>query len=117
MAEPTTSIAFHEDLHYAHFGDARLTGRLKIVASALASNASLSFPDACATEAEVQGLYRLMNNPRVTFDGILAPHHAATAARCDELGVARVIHDKRASLSTTVARSAPTSIRRRCLSM
>lgn len=93
MADPTTGISFHDDLQFASLSDARLNARLMRVAVALAARPVESFPDAFATEAEVQAFYRLMNNERVTFDNIVAPHHAATAARCSEHTWVRLIHD------------------------
>jgi hypothetical protein len=92
MDEPTTA-SFIDDLRVAYFGDARLTRRLGLIASAIAAKPSASLPVAMGTEASLEGTYRFLNNRRVTFDEILAPHAAATAARAGEHAVVRLIHD------------------------
>ena len=93
MTNATIAASFLDDFTYTYFGDARLTNRLCKVAAALACDPTATLPESCATEADVEGMYRLLNNERVTFDAILAPHHAATAARCGDYPVVRLIHD------------------------
>jgi hypothetical protein len=77
----------------ADLGDARLNQRLGQVGPALARNPGASFPVAMETEAALEALYRLLNNPRVKPEGILAPHIAQTRARCQEAGPVLVAHD------------------------
>ena len=93
MTNATIAASFLDDFTYTYFGDARLTNRLCKVAAALACDPTATLPESCATEADVEGMYRLLNNERMTFDAILAPHHAATAARCGDYPVVRLIHD------------------------
>ena len=46
-----------------------------------------------ARDAELEGVYRFLRNPRVTADEILAPHYEATAARASELSTVLLVHD------------------------
>jgi len=82
-----------DELELVALGDARLNERAKKVARALASQPEAGFPHALATEAELEGFYRLLANEKVTPDKLLAPHIDATIARmrCDDFTL--VVHD------------------------
>jgi hypothetical protein len=89
----SSAVSFVDDLSLADFGDARLTKRLVSIVGRIAAEPSASLPQAMATEAELEGAYRFLNNGRVIADDILAPHFAATAARATEHAIVRLIHD------------------------
>jgi len=74
-------------------GDGRLNYRTRRVAGALAKDPELGFPEALATEAELEGFYRLLRNEKVTAEKLLAPHAKATVGMLIEHGTALVIHD------------------------
>ena len=52
-----------------------------------------SFPDQVKDDAELEALYRFVNNERVTFEALLAPHILATGARASAAGEILVLHD------------------------
>lgn len=81
-----------EEFAEAEFGDARLTARLAVVAEAVAASPGASFPQLARTEGELEGVYRFLNNERVSPKGILAPHIAATRERIGMSDVL-VVHD------------------------
>ena len=60
--------------------DARLHARLVQVAATLGAKPLDSFPQACANWAEAKGAYRLVENERVTFEGIQRGTGAAGAS-------------------------------------
>ena len=84
---------YGDDLEWASFGDTRLSERLRAIESAVRALPAVSLPTALKTESALEGAYRFLNNPRVTPDDILAPHHAATAARAQEYAQVRLLHD------------------------
>src|SRR5665647_609307 len=81
------------ELGEADLGDPRLTRRLHRVAGLLAKKPGESFPDALGGEAELEALYRLLGNERVTPHAILAPHVERTSQRCDDVGRPLAIFD------------------------
>ena len=54
---------------------------------------SAPLPVAMGTSAELEGAYRIINNPHVTFDALLAAHAEATRVRAETAGKVLVIHD------------------------
>jgi Transposase DNA-binding/Transposase DDE domain len=74
-------------------GDQRLNERRDRVVAMLERQPDRGFPDACADDAEVEALYRFLRNPRVVPETLLAPHLAATGARCAAVGEVLVLHD------------------------
>lgn len=81
------------DLCDAELGDPRRTARLQRVASKLAECPQRSLPDAMGSEAELEGAYRLINNPRVSMEALDAAHARQTASRAVREGVVLAIHD------------------------
>jgi hypothetical protein len=77
----------------AKFGDARLSVRLGTVSEALLAKPAESFPDAVGNHASLEATYRLLRNPRVSFDKIMEPHFLATAERISQQESVLVIHD------------------------
>ena len=82
-----------DELAAGALGDERLNARRDRVLAVLERQPDRGFPDACADDAEVEALYRFLRNPRVSPAAILAPHVAATAARCAAVGEVLVLHD------------------------
>ena len=74
-------------------GDDRLNARLDRLIDVLAQSPDTGFPEACASDGEVEALYRFLRNPRVSLDAVLEPHLVATQERCRALDAVRVIHD------------------------
>ena len=82
----------------AQVGDARLTKRLIKLADRLADAPSASIPGACNGHAETQGAYRLFDQARadkrgLSWESVLAPHMARTAARMAEHPVVLCLQD------------------------
>jgi len=63
------------------------------VVSKLAKRPQASLPDVMSSEAELEGAYRLVNNPRVTLDALHAAHAQETAGRARKVGTVLAIHD------------------------
>jgi hypothetical protein len=71
-----------EEYESAQLGDARRTQRLLAIVERLAPAPGTSFPLACRGAAELEGCYRLLSNPKVAWEEVLAPHVAQSLARC-----------------------------------
>jgi hypothetical protein len=90
-AERTRMVV--QEFEWASFGDARLSYRVQRIAKAVAAQPALSFPQALATEAELEGLYRFLRNDKVTPETIQQPHEVATVQRIAEHKEALAVHD------------------------
>ncbi|HEY8944684.1 MAG TPA: IS4 family transposase [Polyangiaceae bacterium] len=77
----------------AELGDERLGSRLVRIAQALESDPAGGFPRAMRSDAELEGLYRFINNQRFSADDIIAPHQERTFERAREAGEVLAIHD------------------------
>ncbi len=77
----------------ANLGDGRLDRRLTKIVGALWERPDQGFPQALAAEAEAEGFYRFMVNPRVEAKALLTPHLEASAARAAQLDEVLAIHD------------------------
>jgi len=66
--------------------DARLERRICKMLERMCQRPGASLPRAMGTEAELEGAYRLLNNPRVDADDVLAPHVAASWKRATDSG-------------------------------
>jgi hypothetical protein len=75
------------------FRDRRLNERLMQVAEAMASAPDASFPKAVKGSAELEGMYRLLGNTKVTSDEVLRPHVEQTLNRIADLSEVLVAHD------------------------
>jgi len=89
----------------ADFGDARLTRRLAVVASRMASAPAESLPRTSTSPSDLEATYRFFRNERVSAAAILASHLAATRAR------ARLVTTLLSVEDTTEARFGGTSRR------
>src|SRR5690348_4636264 len=74
-------------------GDARLDLRLWRILDAIAEKPSASFPESMGSDAELEGFYRFINNPRVTSSGILSPHFEQTCIRASAAQTVLALHD------------------------
>lgn len=77
----------------ADLGDKRLTERLRLVARRAVDAPDVGFPQMVESDAELEGIYRFLSNKRVTVEGILAPHIAASLERMRGRGETLVVHD------------------------
>ena len=77
----------------ARLPDKRLVGRTLEVMKRLARSPGDSFPDAMGSEKELEGLYRLLNNPRVNHPELLKSHVLGTVERAEAAGDLLAIHD------------------------
>jgi hypothetical protein len=68
----------------AELGDPRRTRRAVKIADALGAAPNLSLPEILQDDAALEALYRFTNNSHVTFEDLIRPHFAATAARAAE---------------------------------
>lgn len=73
--------------------DTRLERRVKGVMRALSAKPDHSFPDAMETDSALEGLYRLLNNPRVNYQEMFEAHAQQTAERARSAGQVLVLHD------------------------
>jgi hypothetical protein len=75
------------------FGHRARTKRIKRVVEAMQSAPDKSYPELFGDDSELEGFYRLLRNPNLTFEKILDAHCGATAQRCQSLGEVLAIHD------------------------
>jgi hypothetical protein len=90
-AESTERIG--DELGRAELGDARLSRRLSSLGERAMGAPDAGFPQMVATDAELEGVYRFLSNEKVTAEGILAPHVAATQQRAASHAALLVVHD------------------------
>lgn len=89
----TARESLREEMAGGDLGDARLNARRDRLLAVLEQSPASGFPEACATDSDVEALYRFLRNPRVSLRAVLEPHLAATQARCRALDEVLVIHD------------------------
>ncbi len=78
----------------ARLGDKRLTERLVFSADRIARHPGGSLPEKMADPADLVGLYRLVNNRKVTHRGVVQPHFDHTRAEVlAQPGTVLIIHD------------------------
>ena len=82
-----------EEVKAANLGDKRLNRRLGKVLEHLGQHPQISIPAACGGWAETLGAYRFFDNEKATFEGVLAPHCAATLERMAACSVVLVVQD------------------------
>jgi hypothetical protein len=74
-------------------GDPRRSERLTHTLRKLAGSPEATIPEAMGSDAELEGAYRLLRNPRVTLEKLTLAHAEATAKRARAAGAVLVIHD------------------------
>src|SRR5512146_774314 len=77
----------------ASLGDERRKRRLQLVAKRAMGNPAKGLPQMVASDAVLEGVYRLLNNKSVAPEAVLEPHIRATFERARELGTCLVVHD------------------------
>lgn len=82
MSIPAAQVL--DDFSELSLPDARLKRRALRIMERFCQRPEASLPRAMGTEAELEGAYRLLNNPRVKFEDLLAPHVAASWKRAAE---------------------------------
>lgn len=82
-----------KELEGASLGDSRRSQRLGVIVARAAAEPAASFPDLTKSDAELEALYRFMNNEHVTPEAILEPHIVESVARSSASGEVLVAHD------------------------
>jgi hypothetical protein len=77
----------------ADLGDDRLNERYARILCSIGNHPNLSIPAGCQGRSEMQATYRFIDNPKVTFDKILAPHAQCTLRRAAEHAVVLFVQD------------------------
>jgi Transposase DNA-binding/Transposase DDE domain len=77
----------------SNWEDSRLDERLRRTLTLIASNPGQSFPEQMVNDADQEGLYRFLKNPKVTVDILLQGHRAQTLKRMSGRSVVRILHD------------------------
>lgn len=78
---------------FAQLGDKRRNERLVKVATNLAANPGGTLPQAFPEWAELKAAYRLLDQPQVTFERVIAPHCGRTLQACRQPGEYLIIED------------------------
>lgn len=87
------ALAIADEFAGAKLGDVRLENRLLRIGERLAANPALPFPRAMATDADLEGYYRFLRNPEISFEAVLEPHVRATVQRVRSHAEVAVVHD------------------------
>jgi hypothetical protein len=94
MATKTKDLpSIAREFAHADLGDTRRTRRLQRVAERAEVNPDAGFPQMVASDAELEGVYRLLSNEEVTPEDVLAPHIEATLGRAKDARTCLIIHD------------------------
>ena len=86
-------VSLREEMAGGDLGDDRLNARRDRLIEVLEQSPDTGFPNACASDGDVEALYRFLRNPRVSLRAVLEPHLVATQDRCRALDEVLVIHD------------------------
>jgi hypothetical protein len=81
------------ELGGANMGDARLTARLLEMTGQFYAKPTANIPQACGSAMAAKAAYRFLDNAKIDWQAILAPHYAATAARVREQALVLVAQD------------------------
>lgn len=73
--------------------DPRLRRRHEYIVNKVVPAPDLSFPQAFQNDSDLEATYRFLNNERVTYDQLLAPHYEQTVARLADAKTALAVHD------------------------
>jgi hypothetical protein len=83
----------NEEFGDADLGDERLKLRLVQLAKSKANQPSSSIPQICGDWAATKAAYRFLDNPKVSPEGILAPHIQQTVCRSKKEHLILAIQD------------------------
>lgn len=81
------------ELGGADMGDARLTARLLQITGKFYEKPTANIPQACGSVKAAKAAYRFLDNEKVEWTAILAPHYAAAEARIREQDVVLAAQD------------------------
>jgi Transposase DNA-binding len=81
--EDANVVAVMGEFEGIDLGHEKRNRRVKRVVAALGAKPDASFPEAMGNDAELEGLYRLLNNKQVNAAKLLAPHCAETVERVE----------------------------------
>jgi hypothetical protein len=81
------------ELGGADMGDARLTARLLEITGKFYEKPTANIPQACGSVHAAKAAYRFLDNEKVEWPAILAPHYASTEARVGEHAVVLAAQD------------------------
>jgi hypothetical protein len=82
-----------DEMKSVDLGDKRLNKRLRLVLSQFSGHPTASIPAACGGYAEMTAAYRLFDNDKVDFDGVLQPHMERTRTRIAAQPVVLMVPD------------------------
>jgi Transposase Tn5 dimerisation domain/Transposase DNA-binding/Transposase DDE domain len=82
-----------DEMKGVDLGDERLDTRVQLVLSQLSGHPTASIPAACGGHAEMTAAYRLFDNDKVGFHGVLQPHRDRTRTRIAAQPVALLVPD------------------------
>ncbi|MFZ4398215.1 MAG: IS4 family transposase [Kiritimatiellia bacterium] len=82
-----------EETEHTDFKDKRLNERFQHVLSQFANKPTASIPSACGGGNEMAAAYRLFDNEKVDFDGLLVSHTQITRRRIEAQPVVLLIQD------------------------
>lgn len=85
--------ALSEELHGADLGNLHLTKRYHKMLDSVMESPSASFPDIFPNDSDLEGAYRYLRNPNVTWEKAITPHIQATVSRAQTVGKILVLHD------------------------
>lgn len=77
----------------SNFGDHRLERRLSLITNRISMKPAESFPVIFSEESELEGFYRFLSNPRVSWGKIIEPHYEQTRNRAAQAEEILIIHD------------------------
>jgi hypothetical protein len=81
------------ELGGADMGDARLTARLLQITGKFYEKPTANIPQACGSVQAAKAAYRFLDNEKVEWTAIAAPHYAATETRIREQSVVLAVQD------------------------
>jgi len=81
------------ELGGADVGDARLTARLLQITGTFYQKPTANIPQACGSVKSAKATYRFLDNEKVEWPAILAPHYSATEVRIREHRVVLAAQD------------------------
>jgi hypothetical protein len=84
---------FGEEFVGIHFNDQRLTNRVVTIAEQLGKHCCASIPAATDGRAEMEAVYRFMNNPKVSPEKLTERHCQATLERMQQCDVVLLVQD------------------------
>ncbi|WP_437317112.1 IS4 family transposase [Sorangium sp. So ce385] len=91
LSAAAQSIA--DEFQAVQLGDARLHERVRRIVTRLSESPGESLPDAMKTDAELEGLYRLLGNKRVAYGALVRAHAEQTVERMAGHRTVRAVHD------------------------